>query len=73
MARRNLSKRDFVTVNSIANYCMVSPATVRRWIKDGKLHAIRLPGGHFRVTVQDLLDFLKQNLLPIPDELSQAY
>ncbi len=72
MGKKNLSRRDFVAIRSIGSYCMVSPTTVRRWIKDGKLHAIKLPGGHFRVTVQDLIDFLKQNNLPISDELLEA-
>ena len=69
MVNKRLSKRDFVTITSISSYCMVSPTTVRRWIKDGKLHAAKLPSGHFRVTVEDLMEFLQQNELTIPDEL----
>ena len=26
----------------------VSPATIRRWARTGKIRAIRTPGGHFR-------------------------
>ncbi len=68
MARKILFEHDFVTIKSISCYCMVSPCTVRRWIKDGKLNAIRLPGGHFRVTTQDFKDFLKQNNIPFNNE-----
>lgn len=72
MVKKNLSRRDFVTLKSIGNYCMVSTTTVRRWIKQGQLHAVQLPGGHYRVTVQDLINFLKQNNLPISKELMET-
>ncbi len=72
MGKKILSKQDFVAIESIGNYCMVSSTTVRRWIKDGKLHAVKLPSGHFRVSVMDLTDFLKRNDLPVSDELLKA-
>jgi excisionase family DNA binding protein len=59
MGKAKLSGQDFVTIVDISNHCMVSPATVRRWIKDHKLNAYRLPGGHFRVTLHDFKDFEK--------------
>ena len=70
MSRRTLAGRDFVSVASIAGYCMVSRSTVTRWIKTGKLRAIRLPSGHFRVTVADFRDFLKKHGIPISADLS---
>lgn len=69
MAKKRLIRRNFVTIQSIGGYCMVSTTTVRRWIKDGKLQATKLPGGHFRVTVEDLMDFLKQNGIPFDNAL----
>ncbi len=69
MGKKRLSRRDFVAINNIGDYCMVSPSTVRRWIKDGKLHAYRLPSGQYRVPVQDLKDFFKRNDLPVPNDL----
>jgi hypothetical protein len=30
-----IANRTSVTVHGIANYCLVSESTVRRWIKDG--------------------------------------
>ncbi len=38
------------TVDELARVCRVHIATVRRWIADGKVQAIRLPGGAFRIT-----------------------
>jgi predicted site-specific integrase-resolvase len=69
MMEKKLSNREFVTITSIGDYCMVSPASVRKWINEGKLHALKLPSGHYRVTVKDLIDFLKQNKIPFDNSL----
>lgn len=58
LKRLNIESRTSVTVKGIANYCLVSEATVRRWIRDGKINAIRLPSGQFRITVASFEDFL---------------
>jgi excisionase family DNA binding protein len=50
--------RTSVTVRGIANYCLVSDCTVRRWIKDGKISALRLPSGQYRVSADDFRNFL---------------
>ncbi len=67
--RKRLRSREWVTERSIAGYCMVSPSTVRRWIKDGKLPAIQLPSGQHRVAVDSFKTFLKRHQIPIPEEL----
>jgi excisionase family DNA binding protein len=54
-----------VKVKDVANQCMVSTTTVRRWIKDGKLLAIRLPSGHYRINLRDFRRFLEQHDIPI--------
>ncbi len=54
----NIESRTSVTVKGIANYCLVSESTVRRWIKDGKISSLRLPSGQYRVTAADFKDFL---------------
>ena len=67
--RRRLRSREWVTVRGIAGYCMVSPSTVRRWIRDGSLSAIQLPSGQHRVAVENFKGFLKSQGIPVPDEL----
>jgi excisionase family DNA binding protein len=62
-----IATRTSVTVNGVANYCLVSESTVRRWIKDGKLAALRLPSGQYRVTAADFRDFLKRFDIPIKE------
>ncbi len=59
----------WLTVGKIGDYCHVSRATVRRWIRNGELHAIRLAGGHYRVSIADFRDFLKTYNFPIDEEL----
>jgi len=69
VGKMNIANRDFVTLESIAGYCMVSRNTVRRWIIDGKLNATKLPSGHFRVSTNDFIAFLEQNDMPLSEEL----
>lgn len=56
--RLKIESRQSVTVKGISNYCLVSECTVRRWIKDGKISALRLPSGQYRITAVDFKDFL---------------
>ena len=60
-----IESRSSVSVKGIASYCLVNECTVRRWIKDGKLAAFRLPSGQYRVTVKDFRDFLTRYDIPI--------
>ena len=60
---------DWFSIGKIAKYCLVSPATVRRWIEGSKLSAIRLPSGHHRITIVDFRDFLERWLIPVEDWL----
>ncbi|MCX7905447.1 MAG: response regulator [Elusimicrobiales bacterium] len=61
-------KKGFSTFE-ISKICGVYPSTVINWINQGKLKSYVTPGGHHRVTKQDLLDFLKEYNFPIPQEL----
>jgi len=67
--RRKLVGQEYVVISSVADYCMVSRATVRRWVLEGKLSATKLPSGHFRINLSDFKDFLKQYDMPMPESL----
>ena len=54
---------------SIAQMLHVDPGSVANWIDQGLLKAHRTPGGHRRVAAEDLLEFLRQHKMPIPQEL----
>jgi excisionase family DNA binding protein len=62
-----IESRASVTVKGVANYCLVSESTVRRWIKDGKLSAFRLPSGQYRITAADFRVFLARFGMPIKE------
>ncbi len=65
--RLKIASRTSVTVKGIANYCLVSECTVRRWIKDGKISAMRLPSGQYRITAVDFREFLTRFGMPIKE------
>lgn len=66
-----MPERTFTTYQ-IAKICDVYPSSVNGWINAGKLKAYETPGGHHRVTRPNLLSFLKQFEIPLPDELRDA-
>ena len=53
----------------VAKICQVSQGTVIRWIKEGRFPASSTAGGHNRIRVNDLFEFLRSLRLPIPPEL----
>jgi len=72
MTRRKAQSKNGIAVGKIAKYCLVTPVTVRRWIRKSELSAIRLPSGHYRITVADFRDFLERYDIPIKEELFES-
>lgn len=67
-----MQPKQILTTGEIAKYCGVNFRTVIRWIERGRLTAYQLPGrGDNRVTVEDFINFLKENNMPIPEDFSQ--
>jgi two-component system, OmpR family, response regulator len=64
-------RRSFFTTFEISQICGVNPTTVQNWVKGKKLRAFQTPGGHRRVSHEDLVSFLKEFGMPIPDDLYQ--
>jgi len=63
-----MSERDKVlTTFQAAEYCRVSPFTIRNWIESGALPAYKTPGGHRRILKQDLEEFMKKHGMPPPE------
>lgn len=65
-------KQGPLTSKQVAQYCHVSNRAVLKWIEEGKLKAYRTPGNHSRVSVEDLVAFLKQFSMPIPRDLDES-
>jgi len=72
MKQKKQYKEKHLTVKNVAEYCLVSGITVRRWIKDGKLSAMKLPSGHYRITNAGFRDFLERYDMPIREELFES-
>lgn len=61
-----------LTTGEIAKHCGVSFRTVIRWIERGHLKSYKLPGrGDNRVQLEDFVDFLTANNMPIPEGFVQ--
>ncbi|MFV2073170.1 MAG: response regulator [Thermoanaerobaculales bacterium] len=62
-----------LTTGDIAKLCGVNFRTVIRWIHRGHIKAFQLPGrGDNRVQMADFLTFLRENDMPIPEELQKT-
>jgi excisionase family DNA binding protein len=64
---------DLLTVVEVAKQLRVDATTVRRWIHDGIVDAIRLPGGHskytkFRIKRETLERIVGKKEQPCPEE-----
>ena len=51
------TERRYLTTGDVAKACEVSSASVKKWIGQAKLRAIRTPGRHFRISVEEFQRF----------------
>jgi excisionase family DNA binding protein len=61
------------TTFEAAKLCHVSPLSIINWVNAGRLAAFRTPGGHRRIRREDLVVFMRDNGLPLPEELKQGF
>ena len=52
---------DYFTTHDIALMLNVTRVTVRNWIIKGRLDATTTPGGHRRISRQELVRFMEKN------------
>jgi excisionase family DNA binding protein len=64
--------RNTLSTSKAARLIGVAIGSVAKWIDDGQLTAGRTPGGHRRITRENLIAFLERQKLPIPRELSPS-
>jgi excisionase family DNA binding protein len=60
--------KDIFSTHDAAKICRVTPMTVIRWIKEGKIPAFKTAGGHRRILRSDLVRFCKTRGIPFPLE-----
>ena len=65
------TKQSFST-SEVAKYCHVTADTIRKWAEAGRIRVFKTPGGHRRIRREDLLKFLRENNIPIHEDLGNA-
>jgi excisionase family DNA binding protein len=65
------SKQSFST-SEVAKYCHVTADTIRKWAEAGRIHVFKTPGGHRRIRRDDLIQFLRENSIPLHEELDNS-
>ena len=69
VTEQNLHAEQLLTSHEVGALLQVNPSSVKKWVNDGRIAAFRTPGGHRRIRVADLIDFLHRHAMPIPREL----
>jgi excisionase family DNA binding protein len=66
---QDLHAEQLLTSHEVGALLQVNPSSVKKWVNEGRIAAFRTPGGHRRIRVADLIDFLNRHAMPIPREL----
>ncbi|MBD3170473.1 MAG: helix-turn-helix domain-containing protein [candidate division Zixibacteria bacterium] len=67
-------KRKMVSTGQAAKLCSVTPDTVLKWIKAGKIPASRTAGGHFRINREHLMAIIESGeLIESPEEADRKF
>ena len=64
-----MREKSVFTTFEAAKLCHVSPLSIINWVNAGRLPAFRTPGGHRRIRRDDLSRFMRDNGIPLPEEL----
>lgn len=54
-----MGDKKFLTTGEVARLLGVTPLTVWRWCKSGKMKAIRTAGGQYRIPAEEVKKFLE--------------
>lgn len=67
-----MAKKSVFTTFETAKLCHVAPLSIINWVNAGRLPAFRTPGGHRRIRREDLIRFMRDGGIPLPDELREG-
>ena len=70
MPEQHLHAEHLLTSHEVGDLLQVNPSSVKKWVNEGRIAAFRTPGGHRRIRVADLVDFLHRHAMPIPRPLA---
>ena len=66
---KNFEKTVVFSALEVANICSVANQTAINWIRNGYLKAYSTPGGQYRVYADDLVNFMTERKMRIPNDL----
>jgi excisionase family DNA binding protein len=66
----NIDADRLLTSHEVGELLQVNPSSVKNWVDEGRIAAFRTPGGHRRIRVADLVEFLDRHAMPIPRKLA---
>lgn len=61
-------KQSFST-SEVAQFCHVTPDTIRKWAEADRIKVFKTPGGHRRIRLDDLVSFMRENDIPLNADL----
>lgn len=64
-----MDQKQVFTTGEVANLLHIHQTTVIDWAKKGLVKSYRTPGGHRRIQRENLLAFLHDHQMPIPEEM----
>ncbi len=67
-----MKQKSIFTTFETAKLCRVSPLSIINWVNAGRLPAFRTPGGHRRIRREDLVRFMRDSGIPLPEELREG-
>jgi len=67
MDTNNSNNNQYYTTEEVAEMLKVTPDSVRRWIRSGKLKSIKLSGKFIRINQEDLQAFIQSQRGETPD------
>lgn len=67
-----MNDKPVFTTFEAAKMCHVSPLSIINWVNAGRLPAFRTPGGHRRIRREDLVRFMQENGIPMPESLREG-
>jgi len=57
--------KNYFSIPQAAKQCSVDSSTMHRWAVSGKIKSYSTPGGHRRILIKDLKNWLEENQIPI--------
>jgi excisionase family DNA binding protein len=70
MIEQKIHADRLLTSHEVGDLLQVNPSSVKKWVNEGRIAAFRTPGGHRRIRVADLVEFLNRHAMPIPRPLA---